>query len=71
MNSFVYNHHGFVANYALVHMMYGYGLTSWLNIYYTHLTFVKFEHSVCRGSLTITCIMLRTYLAEQSLLLWY
>ena len=26
-------------------------LFSWLHIYYAHLAFVRFEHSVCRGSL--------------------
>ena len=26
-------------------------LFSWLHVYYAHLAFVRFEHSVCRGSL--------------------
>ena len=26
-------------------------LFSWLHIYYAHLAFVRFEHSMCRGSL--------------------
>ena len=29
-----------------------------MHIYYTHLASVRFEHSVCRGSLMTTCIML-------------
>ena len=29
-------------------------LFSWLHIYYAHLVFVRFEHSVCRGSLMTT-----------------
>ena len=33
-------------------------LFSWLRIYYAHLAFVKFEHSVCCGSLMSTYIML-------------
>ena len=38
-----YHHNGFVATYALAHMMYGYG--------YAHLASMRFEHSVCHGSL--------------------
>ena len=41
-----YHHNGFVATHALGHMMY--------SIYYAHLTSVRFEHSVCRGSLMTT-----------------
>ena len=36
-----YHHNGFVTTHALGHMMYG----------YAHLAPVRFEHSVCRGSL--------------------
>ena len=31
-------------------------LFSWLHIYYAHLVSVRFEHSVCRGSLMTTYI---------------
>ena len=41
-----YHHNGFVATHALGHMMYS----------YTHLASVRFEHSVCRGSLMTTYI---------------
>ena len=30
----------------------------WLHIYYAHLAFVKFEHSVCHGSLMTNYVML-------------
>ena len=39
---------------------------SWLHIYYTHLA-VRFEHSVCHGSLMATYIMLPSYLVEHAL----
>ena len=38
-----YHHNGFVATHALGH-------------YYAHLASVRFEHSVCRGSLMTTYI---------------
>ena len=41
-----YHHNGFVATHALGHMMYN----------YAHLASVRFEHSVCRGSLMTTYI---------------
>ena len=31
-------------------------LSSWLDIYYAHLAFVRFEHSVYRGSFMTICI---------------
>ena len=40
-----YHHNGFVATHALGHLMYGYA---------SHLASVRFEHSVCRGSLMTT-----------------
>ena len=54
-----YHHNGFVATHALGNMMYGLSngdnregtLFSRLHIYYAHLASVRFEHSVCRGSL--------------------
>ena len=33
-------------------------LFSWLHIYYAHLAFKRFEHSVCPGSLMTTYILL-------------
>ena len=39
-----YHHNGFVTTHALGHMMYG----------YAHFASVRFEHSVCRGSLMTT-----------------
>ena len=39
---------------------------SWLHIYYTHLA-VRFEHSVCHGSLMASYIMLSSYLVEHAL----
>ena len=33
-------------------------LFSWLHVYYAHLDFMRFEHSVCHGSLMITYIRL-------------
>ena len=44
MCPFGYHHNGFVATHALGHMMYG----------YVHFAFVRFEHSLCRGSLMTT-----------------
>ena len=41
-----YHHNGPVTTHALGHMMY--------MIYYAHLASVRFEHSVCRGSLMTT-----------------
>ena len=46
-------------------------LFSWLHIYYAHLASVRFEHSVCRGSLMTTNIMLLALLVEHSLVHWY
>ena len=48
-----YHHNGFVATHALGHMMY---------IYYAHLASVRFEHSVCRGSLMTTYIYIYIYI---------
>ena len=62
-----YHHNGFVATHALGHMMYG----STLHIYYAHLASVRFEHSVCRGSLMTTNITLLALLVEHSLVHWY
>ena len=45
-------------------------LFSWLHIYYALLASVRFEHSVCRGSLMIIFIMLFAKLVEQSLVHW-
>ena len=45
-----YHHNGFVATHALGHMMYGY------------LASVRFEHSVCRGSLMTTNIYIYIYI---------
>ena len=36
-------------------------------IYYAHLAFVRFEHSVCSGSLMTTYITLLAWLVERSL----
>ena len=36
-------------------------LFSWLHIYYAHLASVRFEHSVCRGSLMTTCVYVYMY----------
>ena len=46
-------------------------LFSWLHIYYAHLDSVRFEPSVCRGSLMTTYIMLIAQLVEHSLIHWY
>ena len=59
-----YHHNGFAATHALGHMMYSYTFLVPMNqrvlnklrkecIYYAHLAFVRFEHSVCCGSLMI------------------
>ena len=40
-------------------------------IYYAHLAFVRFEHTVCCGSLMTTYIMLLAQLFEHSLVHWY
>ena len=37
-------------------------LFSWLHIYYAHLAFVRFEHSVCCGSLMTTCVYIYIYI---------
>ena len=44
-----YHHNGLMATHAFGHMMYRFG-------YYAHLGFVRFQHSVCHGSLTTTYI---------------
>ena len=36
-------------------------LFSWLHIYYAHLASVRFEHSVCRGSLMAAYIYTHTH----------
>ena len=46
-------------------------LFSWLHIYYTHLAYVRFKHSVFRGSLMTTYIMFPAWLVEHSLVHWY
>ena len=46
-------------------------LLSWLHIYYSHLTSVRLEQSVCRGSLITTHIMLLALLVEYSLVTWH
>ena len=49
-----YHHNGFVETHALGHMMYG---------SYAHLASVRFEHSVCHGSLmTTTYIYIYIYM---------
>ena len=40
-------------------------------IYYAHLASVRFEHSVCHGSLMTTYITLLALLVEHSLVHWY
>ena len=35
---------------------------SWLHVYYAHLAFVRFEHSVCCGSLMTTYIYIYIYI---------
>ena len=43
----------------IMHIYYAYILLIYImHIYYTHLASARFEHSVCRGSLMTTCIML-------------
>ena len=37
-------------------------LFSWLHMNYAHLAFVRFEHSVCRGSLMTTYIYIYIYI---------
>ena len=47
-------------------------LFSWLHIlYYVHLASVRFEHSVCRGSIMTIYVMLLAELVEYSLAHWY
>ena len=36
-------------------------LFSWLHIYYARLVFVGFEHSLCRGSLMTTDLVMQMY----------
>ena len=48
-----YHHNGFVETHALGHMMYG---------SYVHLASVRFEHSVCHGSLMTTYIYIYIYM---------
>ena len=43
----------------------------WLLIYYAHLVSVRFEHSMCCGSLMTTYVMLLAWLVEHSLVHWY
>ena len=50
----VYHHNGFMATHALGHMMYGYTLLVPMNQRVLILLFVRFEHSVCCGSLMNT-----------------
>ena len=44
---------------------------SLLHLYYAHLASVRFEHSVCRGSLLTTIITLLALLVEHFLFYWY
>ena len=61
-----YHHNGFVVTHELGHKMYGYtlliSLFSWLHIYYAHLAYVRFEHSVCRRSFITTYIYIYIYI---------
>ena len=43
----------------------------YIYIYYTRLASVRFEHSVCRGSIMTTYITLLALLVEHSLVHWY
>ena len=76
-----YHHNGFVATHALGHM-YGSTLLVPMNQKVLnkqskehnisgHLASVRFEHSVCRGSLMTTYITLLALLVEHSLVHWY
>ena len=47
-----YHHNGLVATHAHGHMM----------CYYAHLASVRFEHSVCRGSLVTIYIYIYIYI---------
>ena len=42
------------------HHIYGGHIVLMITLYYSHLPCVRFEHSVCRGSLMATYIMLFT-----------
>ena len=67
-----YHHNGLVATHAPGHMMYGSTLLVPMNqrvlnkqrlhICYAHLASVRFEHSVCRGSLMTTNIYIFIYI---------
>ena len=52
-----YHHSGFVATHALRHMMYSLSCAQVHDLPQSHLAFVRFEHSVCRGSLMTTYIL--------------
>ena len=70
-----YRHNSFMATGPLGHMMYVYHfpkcmsckinqngtLFSWLHICYAHLPSVRFEHSMCRGPLSLV-IYIYTYI---------
>ena len=43
----------------------------YIYVYYAHLASVRFEHSMCRGSLMTTYITLLALLVEHSLVHWY
>ena len=46
-------------------------LFPWLHVYYSHLASVRFEHSVCCGSLMTTYITCLVLLVEHFLVHWY
>ena len=46
-------------------------LFPWLHIYNAHLASERFQHSVCRGSLMTSNIMLLALLVQHSLVHWY
>ena len=60
MCSLGYHHNGFVATHVYI-----------TYISYAHLASVRFEHSMCHGSLMTTYIMLLPLLFEHSLVHWY
>ena len=73
-----YHHNDFMTTNALGLIMYGYILYGYIcydytycYIHYTHLALVRFEHSLCLGSLMTTYIRLLQQLVEHSLFHWY
>ena len=72
-----YHHNGFVATHALGHHVpkcmschkaivvitgRAHCFHDYIHIYYAHLASVRFEHSVCRGSLMTTNIYIYIYI---------